>query len=60
MRLVENLRTPLSEREIVLEHGDETTVKDSLARLHGAGLIHRCGEFIFSSAAARRASEILL
>jgi hypothetical protein len=48
------LNTPLSEHELVLEIGDRIAVADSLARLRGAGLIHRCGEFVFSIAAARR------
>ncbi len=47
-------KTPLSDDELVLEIGDRISVADSLGRLRGAGLIHRCGEFVFSSAAARR------
>lgn len=27
---------------------------DALASLHGAGLLHRCGEFVFASRAASR------
>ena len=33
---------------------------DGLARLHGAGLIHRRGEFVWPSRAAVRADELQL
>ncbi len=52
-------KTPLSEHELVLEIGDRLAVADSLARLYGAGLIHRCGEFVFSTAAARRFAGLI-
>lgn len=53
------LTAPLSEHELVLEIGDRIAVTDSLARLRGAGLIHRCGEFVFSTAAARRFAGLI-
>lgn len=53
------LRAPLSEAEVERELGGGVLVEDSLARLAGAGLIHRCGEFLFSTAAARRFDVLL-
>jgi hypothetical protein len=38
--------------EVVREIGDPIDVKDSLARLHGVGLIHRLGGFVLASRAA--------
>jgi len=41
-----------SVEEIVREVGDEPAVTDSLNRLHGGGLIHRLGGFVFPTRAA--------
>lgn len=53
-----DLNAPLSVSEVAREIGDRPAVDDALARLNGAGLLHRCGEFVFSSAAARRFDAI--
>ena len=43
---------PWAVRELVLEIGDQMEVEDALARLHGAGLVHLCGEFVWATRAA--------
>lgn len=48
-----------SVEEIVREvGGDRIGVGDAVARLAGAGLVHRIGEFVFPTRTARRADEI--
>jgi len=59
------LLTPEEQRpwavdEIAREIGDRIDTLDSLARLRGAGLIHRCGEFAFATRAALTAERLLL
>ena len=49
---------PCSARE--LERELDYDPADGLARLHGAGLIHRRGEFIWPTRAAVRAYELQL
>ncbi|MFZ1926319.1 MAG: hypothetical protein WAU42_09280 [Solirubrobacteraceae bacterium] len=49
---------PWAVRELVLEIGDQLEVEDALARLHGAGLVHRCGEFVWATRAALAAVAI--
>lgn len=44
--------------EVTREIGDHTEAIDSLRRLHRAGLIHRCGEFVFATRAARRFEDL--
>jgi hypothetical protein len=44
--------------EIGRELDDPLGVIDGVGRLARAGLVHRLGEFVFPSRAARRASEI--
>jgi hypothetical protein len=51
---------PWSVREIELEIGDPVGVADSLAHLHGGGLIHRCGEFVWATRAALHADGLAL
>jgi hypothetical protein len=47
---------PWSVDEVEREIGDDT--EDSLARLYGAGLIHRLKRFVWASRAAVMADEI--
>jgi hypothetical protein len=50
---------PWAEEELVREIGNDVTVADALARLRGAGLLHRLeGGFVFASRAAVRASRL--
>jgi hypothetical protein len=51
---------PWAVRELVLEIGDQIEVEDALARLHGVGLVHRCGEFVWATRAALAADAIEL
>lgn len=51
---------PWSVHEIELEIGDSIAVADSIARLKGLGLLHRCGEFVWATRAALAADEIAL
>jgi hypothetical protein len=45
--------------EVEREVGDHVAAQDSLARLHGAGLIHRLSEgFVFPTRAALRGSAL--
>jgi hypothetical protein len=50
---------PWAIEELVREIGDRAAVEDSLARLYGAGLIHRIlGGFVFATRAAVRANQL--
>lgn len=50
---------PWAEEELVREIGDRLAVHDAVARLYGAGLVHRLAEnFVFASRAAVRASQL--
>jgi hypothetical protein len=51
---------PWAISELVLEIGDPLGVEDTLAELHGSGLVHRCGEFVWASRAALAAEAIEL
>ncbi len=51
---------PWSVHEMELEIGDRIAVIDSLARLKGAGLIHRCGDFVWISRAALAADALAI
>jgi hypothetical protein len=56
--LDDDAQRPWTEDEVsrVVEHS--TAACDSLGRLDRAGLIHRCGGFVFASRAALRAAQI--
>jgi predicted transcriptional regulator len=56
--LNEDVRGPVSVDEVAREIGDRVAVTDSLARLEGAGLVHRMGEFVFATHAARRFADL--
>jgi hypothetical protein len=49
---------PWAVRELVLEIGSQIDVEDALACLHGSGLVHRCGEFVWATRAALAAVTI--
>jgi hypothetical protein len=49
---------PWSVDEIACTIGDPIDVADSLCRLEAAGLVHRLGNFVFPTLAARRADEL--
>lgn len=57
--LHEDAAGPWAHEELVREIGDRVAVEDALARLYGAGLIHRLGDgFVFPTRAAVRASQL--
>ena len=60
MLLVPDEQRPWSVEEVQREIGDRFATVDALAALHAAGLIHRCGEFVFATRAALRAGELSL
>jgi hypothetical protein len=49
---------PWSIDEIVRELQDRIGAHDSVSRLSEAGLVHRLGEFVFPTRAARRADQL--
>jgi hypothetical protein len=51
---------PWAVHEVELEIGEHLATVDSLARLRGVGLVHRCGDFVFASRAALIAERLLL
>jgi hypothetical protein len=58
--LVPQQQRPWAVRELVLEIGNPIGVEDAIAQLHGAGLVHRCGEFVWATRAALAADAIEL
>lgn len=49
---------PWTIEEIGRELGDQDDAADSVARLAADGLVHRCGEFVFPTRAARRSDDL--
>jgi hypothetical protein len=47
-----------SVEEVVRAIGDELAVTDSLARLHGGGLVHRISGFVFATRAAVESARV--
>jgi hypothetical protein len=58
MLLVADEQRPWSVHEVELEIGDHIETADGLGALHRAGLIHRCGDFVFATRAAVRAQQL--
>ncbi len=56
--LCDSLGAPWSTDELVRTIGDRIGTLDSVARLQGDGLVHRLGEFVFPTLAARRADQL--
>ena len=50
--LVFHSERPWSVAEVEGEIGKGAETADALARLYAAGLVHRCGEFVFATRAA--------
>lgn len=55
-----NAQRPWSIRELELEVSRPISVQDAIASLYGAGLIHRCGEFVWATRAALAADAMEL
>jgi predicted transcriptional regulator len=49
---------PWSVDELAQELGSPIDVEDALVRLYGAGLVHRCGEFVWATRAALAAEAM--
>jgi hypothetical protein len=47
-----NDQRPWSVQEVEREVGETIAAADAIASLNAAGLIHRCGDFVFASRAA--------
>ena len=49
---------PWAIEELIREIGRPDDTADAVASLHGSGLIHRCGDFVFATRAALRLDQI--
>lgn len=59
MGLLFESERPVSTEEVAREMGDQLATTDALARLHGAGLLHRLdGGFVFATRAAVYAERV--
>ncbi|HEY1690310.1 MAG TPA: hypothetical protein VGF95_15755 [Solirubrobacteraceae bacterium] len=51
---------PWSSSELVLElDAERPTALDGIDRLHRAGIVHRCGDFVFATRAATVLDKVL-
>lgn len=50
--------SPWSVRELALEIGGEPRATDAIERLHAAGLVHRCEEFVWATRPATRFHQL--
>jgi len=55
-----NDQRPWSVEEVEREVGETLAVTDAIAALHAAGLLHRCGKFVFASHAAMSMDRLSL
>jgi Mn-dependent DtxR family transcriptional regulator len=49
---------PWSVRELALEIGGALPATDAIRRLHAAGLVHHCEEFVWATRAATRFHQL--
>jgi hypothetical protein len=56
--LYDHMPHPWSDDEVAREFGDPVEAADALSRLHRAGLVHRVGDFVFPTRAARTAARL--
>jgi hypothetical protein len=58
MLLAPDAQRPWTPAEIAREIGDDVAATDGLARLYGAGLVHRLDGFVFATRAALRSDQL--
>lgn len=58
--LVFHSERPWSVTEVEREIGEGAETTDALAQLYAAGLVHRCGEFVFATRAAIHSERLTL
>jgi hypothetical protein len=58
--LDQDAQRPWSVAEVEREIGEQIATADALASLHAAGLVHRCGGFVFATRAALRIDSLSL
>jgi hypothetical protein len=56
--LLDDHARPWSDDEVAREVGDESAARDALARLYGAGLVHRLGGFVFATRPALHGARL--
>ena len=58
--LASDSQRPWSVAEIERERGEHLGTVDAVASLKAAGLVHRCGEFVFATRSALRMDSLSL